>query len=529
PLLSSSSALSDLWARVGGPWHEVGDEWNQLFSGIKGYRQGYVNTPFGQRLALGGPIDLGDEIVMWVETEGGQYWRGAVYDRYDGTGWENTDTVEASIAADKALPLEGEYELRRLIIQTVVPNWSGLRQIFGVGQPVSIDIPLDIRYSFTDAGGSDTRDPFSAPASVSLIRSRIPLNRDRPYTLVSSASVADVESLTEAGEDYPAWITRRYLQLPSDLPQRIGELAREITAPHHNTYDKAVALQDYLRRTIEYREDIEPPPADRDPIDYLLFDSREGYCNYYASAMVVMARGVGIPSRLAVGYVGGEFDDETGQYAVRERDTHAWVEVYFPRYGWVEFEPTASEAPIVRPTEPEGALRDETGEFRAHRPDLDTPFQRDLSLEEMAEPVRASASGERWGAIGRAIGLVVIAGLAGAAGLWMIRRRWLGGFSEVERAYRAMTTYGRLLGVTAQACQTPHEYATLLTEEVPEQRWEIRRIVTLYVQDRFSPHGIAVGQEEAAGEAWRTLRRALWGKLPGRSVDIGRRVLRRPS
>ena len=527
PLLSSSSALSGLWARVGGPWHAVGDEWNQLFSGIKGYRQDYANIPFGQQLPLGGPIDLGDEIVMWVETEGGRYWRGAVYDLYDGTGWQNTDDLNATIAADRHLPRDGEYELRYAVVQTVVPNWSGVGQVFGIGQPASVDVPLEIQYSLTEVGAEEGRDPLSASATVSLIKSRIPLNRERPYTVISSSSVADAESLREAGEVYPTWVTRRYLQLPSALPPRVGELAQGVVAPHDNAYDRAIALQDYLRRTIEYREDIEPRPPDRDPIDYLLFDSREGYCNYYASAMVVMARAVGIPSRLAVGYVGGQFDDETGQYAVRERDTHAWVEVFFPRYGWMEFEPTASEAPIVRPTMGEDALRDELRELRAHRPESDTPFEVDLSVEGMSEPSSVSALGD-WGTMGWMIGLLMMAGSAGAAGFWMIRKRWRKGPSRAERLYRALATYGRLLGVRAQACHTPHEYATLLTEKVPERRWEIRRIVTLYVQDRFSYYGIGPGEEAAAGEAWRRLRRTLWGKLPRAVLGTGRRVLRWP-
>ena len=526
PSLSSSSVLSDIWAQVEGPWHTMGDQWSRLFSGVRGYRQDYENVPFSDQLALGGPIELGTDVVMWVQAEEGEYWRGAVYDKYNGSGWENTDELDAIVTPDRYLPHEAEYELRHFIRQTITPNWSGTGQIFGLGQPATLDLPVEVRYSFTDPLAGDRQDPFSAPVVVSLINSRVPIGRDRPYVVISSASMADVASLRGAGDDYPAWVTQRYLQLPPTLPQRIGELAEEVAGPYDNAYDRATALQEYLRREIAYNEDIEPPPGDRDGIDYLLFDSQEGYCNYYASAMVIMARAVGIPSRLAVGYMGGDFDEETGWYEVRERDTHAWVEVYFPRYGWVEFEPTASEPPVGRPLEAEDTLRDELAELRALRPDLDRPLERDLLLQEMDEPSLGSLSKGRWERVGWAIGFVLIVGSAGAATFWTFRKGRMRGTSEVERFYHAMGTCGRILGVRAQACHTPHEYATLLAEKVPEGTLDIRRIATLYVQNRFSRYGIGLVEEEAAREAWRRLRRTLWGKLPRRVVEIGRRALK---
>ena len=509
PLLSSSSFLSDAWTRIGGPWRAAGDEWNRLFPGIQGYRQDYENIPFGQQLALGGPVELGDEIVMWVETEGGRYWRGAVYDLYDGTGWQNTDDLNATIAADKHLPRDGEYELRYAVVQTVVPNWSGVGQVFGIGQPASVDVPLEIQYSFTDVGAEDGRDPLSAPATVSLIKSRIPLNRERPYTVVSSASMADVRSLRAAEDTYPAWVASRYLQLPDTLPERVVELAEEIAVPYDNVYDKAVALQEYLRRTIEYDEDIDRPPADRDAIDYLLFDSRTGYCNYYASAMVVMARSLGIPSRLAVGYVGGELDDETGVYTVRERDTHAWVEVYFPRYGWVEFEPTASEEPISRPDASDEAGMDRLGG------DVDSRLERDLDrlkddLEDVGDPaVIASSRRESSRAFAVLAGLLLtVAVVAGAS--WVLKRRGVDSGSAVRSIYRRMCIHGRVLGVRGEASQTPYEYATVLAARVPHGAEQVEQIAALYVRDRFAVSGAGVAEEQEAEGAWRALRPLMW-------------------
>jgi transglutaminase-like putative cysteine protease len=480
--------------------------------------------PFGRQLALGGPVDLGDEIVMWVDSEVGRYWRGAVYDRYDGTHWENTDTLDAIIPADRDLPLEDEYELRRLVKQTVVPNWSGYGQIFGLGQPLGVDIPLEIRYSFADRQGADDPDPFSAPASVSLIRSGLPLTRDRPYTIVSSSSVADVESLRDAGADYPTWIAGRYLQLPSGLPERIGELAEEIAGPHDNVYDRAVAIQDYLRRTIEYKDDIEPPPRNRDAVDYLLFDSREGYCNYYASAMVVMARTVGIPSRLAVGYGGGEFDDETGLYAVRERDTHAWVEVYFPQYGWVEFEPTASEEPIPRPGRSEAEVPE------GPSLDADSRLERDLDRlrddqEEMGEPAVTGTLRRRSSPTALILGGVVLVVSAAALVVWIIRRRTPEGASYAGRIYGRMCRYARLMGLGGEVFQTPYEYASVLAESIPSAAPLVEQIAAVYVRDRFARGGVDPAGEQEADGAWKNLRPLMRRELVRRvPVLLGSRL-----
>ena len=518
PLLSSSSALSDLWARFEGPWRTVGDEWNRLFSGVLGYNRGYENVPFGEHLVLGGPIDLGEDIVMWVETQGGRYWRGAIYDLYDGRSWANTDPLSAVVPANRDLPTDAQYEMRQIIEQTMVPSRSGVSQVFYAGQPVSVDVPVEVSFDFVAGTGGDGRDPWSAPASVSLIKTRIAVNVGRPYGVFSSMSIADVESLRQAGSTYPEWVTRRYLQLPATVTERVKGLGQEIVSPHENPYDRALAIQDYLRRTIRYREDIQVPPQDRDAIDYLLFESREGYCNYYASAMVVLARAVGIPARLAVGYAGGESDEQAARWVVRERDSHAWVEVYFPRYGWVEFEPTASEPPIVRA---------ESGDDeRLETPGGDTESRLDRDLDRLADE-EAGLPGVLGPTIigGRSAwplaAIAVLAATVGAGAVaWrQLQRRRAEDVSRVGRIYRRMCDYTRLAGAKGEAHQTPYEYAALVAQRIPQTTPYVQQIATVFVRDRFGPPKVTREEEMAAEEAWGTLRpivlRRLVARMPG--------------
>lgn len=517
PLLSTSSLVSNLWARVEGPWRTVGDEWNRLFSGVMGYNRGYENVPFGDHLALGGPIELGENIVMWVDTDGERYWRGAVYDRYDGRAWSNAGALSAVVPAKRDFPAEGPYESRRVVEQSIVPNWSGLGQIFQFGQPLSADVPVEVEFSYLDPDAGEARDPWAAPASVLAGKTHIPVGRDRPYRVFSAASIADAASLRGSEDDYPDWVVERYLQLPATLPERVRVLAREIAGPQGSAYDQAVAIQDYLRRTIQYRKDIQPPPSDRDAIDYLLFDSKEGYCNYYASAMVVLARAAGIPARLAVGYAGGEVEEGTGRYVVRELNTHAWVEVFFPRHGWVEFEPTATVTPIVR--------AETADDVQVERPSGDADSQLDRDLERLREdeelPAGVVVPISRARASSAAVVLAVLAGLLGlgAALIWYKRCRSADPVSEVAKVYRQMCSYARLVGLRGQPSHTPYEYAALLAQSLPQGAPTVERIAELFVRDQFDRQALTLAEEESARVAWLALgpllRRRVLGRIPG--------------
>ena len=129
-----------------------------------------------------------------------------------------------------------------------------------------------------------------------------------------------------------------YLQLPR-LDPRVAPLAEQITASEGNNYDKAVALERYLRTHFGYTLQL-GRSAQRDPLAYFLFERKQGHCEYFASAMAVMLRTLRIPSRVVNGFRTGEFNDVTSQYLVRASNAHSWVEAYFPGYGWISFDPT---------------------------------------------------------------------------------------------------------------------------------------------------------------------------------------------
>ena len=186
------------------------------------------------------------------------------------------------------------------------------------------------------------------PVEFTIVRAARDLDNGDSYTFVSAATKASIQDLENASTDYPAEIQDKFLQIPPEFSPRVRELAQQLTANAATPYEKAKAIESYLR-TLPYDDAIAAPPAGVDPLEYFLFDIKRGYCDYYATAMAMMLRTVGVPARTASGYAEGLFDEESQSYYITQRDAHTWVEVFFPEYGWIEFEPTAGESPLDRP------------------------------------------------------------------------------------------------------------------------------------------------------------------------------------
>jgi transglutaminase-like putative cysteine protease len=215
-----------------------------------------------------------------------------------------------------------------------------LTLIFAAPQPARVSVAAKADAHLIRADGS---------AEYSQLTADRTLRQGSTYMVVSSVSIADADSLRAAGTDYPAWVKERYLQLPESLPDSVRQQAKAIAGDKATPYDKASAIEAWLRENVKYDDQTPAPPEDEDGVAYVL-SVRRGYCDYYASAMAVMLRSLNVPARIAVGYAQGKYDEAAHVYRVTEKDSHTWVEVFFPKYGWVEFEPTASQPAVVRPT-----------------------------------------------------------------------------------------------------------------------------------------------------------------------------------
>ena len=271
------------------------------------------------------------------------YWRTLTYAVYTGSGWTNPTVSVEDVSANQALIEAANPNYRVVHTEVTFPNDTSER-LYWAGTLVHADVPLQSRV--------DPQRQKMVHCSMPTCWPRLqPLSRINAESILLNVSVQD---LRDSPSVYPDWVRKQFLALPDSVPERVLALARDLTASERTAYDRALAIQNYLRE-FPYTLDIPVPPAGRDVADYFLFDLKQGYCDYYATSMVVLARAAGLPARLVVGYANGSYNFERAQYIVTENYAHSWVEIYFANIGWVEFEPTASQPAILYEEKEEAA------------------------------------------------------------------------------------------------------------------------------------------------------------------------------
>jgi transglutaminase-like putative cysteine protease len=263
-------------------------------------------------LEILGSIEQTADVRFLASGEEPRYWRTGSYDRYTGDGWiragESRSGTGGLAAADGET---ASYEISARTSMSVLPApW----------QPVGLD---GVDQVSVEPDGTPTLDGT--------------LDSGEEYTVNSTVRTTAPEVLAEAEGAYPADIEQRYTQLPASTSERVAERTRSIAVNAETPYETAAVVERWLENNREYSLDVDRP--DGDIVEAFLFDMDQGYCTYYATAMVGMLRSVDIPARLAVGYTTGDSIDED-TWAVRGSNSHAWVEVYVPDHGWVQFDPT---------------------------------------------------------------------------------------------------------------------------------------------------------------------------------------------
>lgn len=309
---------------------------------------------FTENVELGqiGEIKKNSEVVMRVQT--GKpiayerlRWRGIALTTFDGRRWTSTahhaDKLQAGEdgwihTADSAQKPESP---KPGMIYTVYLEPLASDAIFIPGKVISL------KGNFTGEGGNS----FGAIRRTYILRDPSTDTLLNPFHNFASIRYAgyslllpmNAAKLRTAATGYPRDITATYLQLPATLDPRIPDLARQITKDARTPFDKALAIEGFLRNRYTYTLNLAGKPGD-DPLAHFLFETRAGHCEYFASAMTIMLRTLGIPSREVNGFLPGEYNDLGGDYIVRASDAHSWVEVYFPGMDWEVFDPTPASA-----------------------------------------------------------------------------------------------------------------------------------------------------------------------------------------
>lgn len=368
------------WNRLARPMNQLRADWSNAFASLQS-NVGILNEYYSDNLSLGRGNILNDSEIMTIDapsrpTAGVRYyWRARVYDQYEGGQWLSSPTSFEAFSSEEETPLpfpafEGRWEA-----DFEFTAKTPMATLYTVPQPLWISRPAEAELMYNS---DDTIDLASVVAET-IVRS------GEQYRVRASLTNVTVSELQQTGDVYPAWVTERYLEIPASITPRTLALAQEIAGNMSTPYEKTAAVTVWLRENIQYRDVLPAAPPGQEPLDWMLFDLQQGFCNYYASAQVIMLRSLGVPARVAVGYAQGERSSETGEYVVLQRDAHAWPEVFFPGVGWVEFEPTVNQVPISRPVGVPSNANAPEPEIPSM--DRDLPEIDDAALEPPEEPL----------------------------------------------------------------------------------------------------------------------------------------------
>jgi len=511
-----AAPLTSAWRSFDGVWTTVRDQFEGAFGGLTNPQSRITGNSFGSSFTVSGTWISNDDKALTVSASRPVYLRTATYDRYNGRGFERTESTRRPVAPGDPLftvpsperPTEVEaFELERIAIQM---HQTLGRNLFTTGVPLSIYAPILIH------------EPAGQPV-LGGIEAANPIGPGEGYQVDVALSQVTAAQLALAGEDYPPVVRDLYLDTIG-TSEATAELARQVTAGATNPYERAEALADFLHtdERFTYATTAPAPPPDRDLVDFFLFDEngRTGYCQYYASAMVVMARSVGLPARVAVGFAPGE-RQEDDTFLVREANAHAWAEVYFPGYGWQIFEATKGINPQFTratgdPTVTRPPRLDDPRDFEFD--DLRDPAANPLPSFDLVEggvdaanpdaPTQADQA-----RTGNAL-LIGVLVLGAGAFVWLrfrhLQRRWQL-LPPGDRAWERLTLAAGRAGVGPRPSETIYEYSGWLEEQLPRHTEPIRTVADGKVWQSYSGRRMTAAATSRLERAWASLRLPLLG------------------
>ncbi|HET7466946.1 MAG TPA: transglutaminase domain-containing protein [Candidatus Dormibacteraeota bacterium] len=464
---------------------------------------------------------------------GPSYFRGvnlSVTEIKDGVPtWDFGDTdYTTGVAAESVVTMAEDYKwlaLSLFVVAMINPPGGDDRAIyFYPGQFFGIDKPAIAHEALVPPAGT-----FSAQlATVDRLTAIGPSFSSKGiYNVLVGYPDVSEDELRSAGSNYGAWLAP-YMTLPSTgyrpayAIDYIHQLALDVTAGMTNPYDKATAIETFLRSgAFAYNLNPKQAPTGTDPMYYFLKTSREGYCQYFAMAMGEMLRSLGIPTRLVSGYGPGGIDEQTHRLIVRDEDAHAWVETYFPSYGWVPFEPTNDGVyqPIKRPTSRAGAC------FTDNHCNNPSPVQAVVTAVTKSsprikdpgatdEPVSTNPTPLRWlnsstippilGVIGALMILLI------AIGARYLRPRTVSG------VWRRVLVLARLAGAELSPGETPRELDKRLGRAFPEAATYLHALTDAFVVAAYAPPDEAPASKAAVMESWSLLRPVMLRRVAAR-------------
>ena len=476
----------------------------------------FAQTGYSERVEPGGTLVRSLSPVMEVTTDSALpvYWRGIDLYFVRNGSWVPSSSLALTVAAAPNQTMAVDpYRARQAVHATIKVLGLPQSTIFWPGEPVRAAVGSQVRGLPANNGGQGVD-----VASVDGAYARNPLAPGSTYAVDASYSAASEEQLRSAGTAYPPVVRILTGSQPGrpgagNIDARVASLAQQVAGSQPNPYDKVKAIETYLRSNLRYSLEVKSPPADQDPILYFLFGSRVGYCEYFASSMGEMVRSLGIPVRLVDGYGPGttqtvqlgpgrhETELPGGPKLVRASDAHTWVEVFFPNYGWIPFEPTPDP---LYPALDRSSFAAGPDAVAAPAP-LPAPIKTNPGTSVPRPGARLVPGLALAGLTLAVLALVVALGALAARGPARLR--------NPEAAWRRLGWLAARLGQPRRPSDTPVEFSRRLARALPGLGRAITELGQAYSQWCYRREGVADLQSRLADDAWRTVRRAMIREL----------------
>ncbi|QWG44764.1 DUF4129 domain-containing protein [Bacillus mycoides] len=290
---------------------------------------------------LGGPFKADPTIVFTAQTQNKQYWRVETKDFYTGKGWEVSENQKkVSFKHKNDVVSWYEQNTKTEITEATITMQKSYPHLTYPAGLVSVEASSDVSYSV---------DPFSEKIYTMHGDSSTTINSYKVTYEIPEFSIENLKAAkTNEGQETSSYFMTKYTQLPESLPQRVKDLAVNLTNDKDSRYDKVLAIENYFTDNSFVYEttNVLFPAKNQDYIDQFLFDTKSGYCNNFSTSMIVLLRSAGIPARWVKGFTEGTLENTIAGaegenvYKIANNNAHSWVEVYFPEYGWIPFEPT---------------------------------------------------------------------------------------------------------------------------------------------------------------------------------------------
>jgi len=462
----------------------------------------YLSSSDQRQMILQDYADRREEDIQFiVKSSRPCYWKTATYKDYSGTGWSNGEIGEVSLDSGVRDSSLSEIVKRATIKYSVFPQLK-TNVLLLAGDFVEADCPVLIQYLKKDGRLLKTGE-------MGVLTS-YQLDKGQMYNVMSLVGLVSEAELSRVDDEYPAGVVENFLELPEDFSVKIRQLSVQITQNCSTPYKKVIAVKDYLSG-FKYSPENKKSPEDKDPIEEFLFQSKTGNCGYFASAAVLLLRASGVPARLAVGYLSDEWDEKTGTNVLRIKHYHAWPEVYFSGYGWIEFEATPSGT---------GSSPVPVGVLSPFIPEEGYPAQPESyyywysqSAENSfinTEPARSSVVVPHRSTV---VPLAIIYTMLGLFLLYILKCIF---FSIIHRygvlhgkpdftdeIYRKLSTVAGWYGIKPSVAETPLEFMGRLSKAYPDFARSAHLIVSTYLEVIYGPEKrISHAQEIMIQKAW---------------------------